>query len=466
MNLEPQLGYASRQLQRSGETDDHCRIVLMTPDAGATRSSRQIETHVITDESEFDRLAIEWDALLANSAQQGFFLRHAWNRSWWRHLAPAGARLHIICCRDGNGRLVGIAPMYWRSHRMLGIPYVRELALIGMGIEFKSSEYLDVIADRDHERGVAEAIAGSLKTQPDWDRFCLDQVPSESRMVPHLLDVFDCGKAQDFGDRARYIDTSVSWGEYRSSLGRSMRRNVEYYARRMFKLRPCEFRRVASRTEALEALTALVRLHQARWRAAGHPGSFEYPQVSALLGDVIKEEFDAGCVRLWTLSIEGEVQGALIGFLDNNVLHYFQKGFNPAFTKEDIGTVLLSLCIRDCFDDPQIHAFDFMRGGAPYKEMWARAERTTDTVVFERRNSRTRLLAARTTVREALASAYRRLTDLWLRAARRVTLKRVRGRFTRSDGGVDLRVLPFLGYCASEAVGILGSILPLDYLIT
>jgi hypothetical protein len=55
---------------------------------------------------------------------------------------------------------------------------------------------------------------------------------------------------------------------------------------------------------------------------------------------------------------------------------------------------------------------------------------------------------------------------MWLRAARRDTLKRVRGRFTRSDGGVDLRVLPFLGYCASEAVGILGSILPLDYLIT
>lgn len=351
--------------------------------------------------------------------------------------------------------------MYWRRHRLLGIPFVRELALIGMGIEFKSSEYLDVIADRDHERGVAEAIAGCLKAQSDWDRFSLDQVPSESRMVPHLLNVFDCGKAHDFGDRARYIDTSVSWGDYRRSLGRSMRRNVEYYARRMFKLRSCEFRRVASQTEALAAMKILARLHQSRWRAAGFPGSFEAPHASALIENVIREEFDAGCIRLWTLSIDGEVQGALIGFLDNNVLHYFQKGFNPAFAKEDIGTVLLSLCIRDCFDDPQIHAFDFMRGGAPYKEMWARAERTTDIVVFERRNLRTRLLAAHSNVREAMASTYRRLTPLWLRAARRDLLKQGRGRFRRSDGGFDLRVLPFLGYCASEAAGTLSSILPL-----
>ncbi len=466
MILEPKFGLAPRRIPRADDTGNHCRIVHLTGESGVTRAPLKLDTHVIDDEAAFERLAVEWDAVLENSAQHSFFLRHAWVRSWWRHLAPRGSRLHIVCCRDGGGRLVGIAPLYFRRRGVLGIPSVRELSLIGMGIEFKSSEYLDIFALRNHERGVADAFVDSLRSRDDWDRVWLHQVPSESRVIANLVGAYVGVKARDFGDRAPYIDTSVSWDDYKRSLGRSMRRNVEYYARRLFKLRSCEFSRATSRAEALGALSDLARLHQARWRAAGYPGSFSDRRVSDLLEDAVRDGFDAGRVRIWTLRIEGEVEGALIGFLDNHVLHYFQKGFNPAFTKDDIGTALLSLCIRDCFDDPQIHAFDFMRGGAPYKKLWARLERTTDTVVFERRNLRTRLLTARTNVREALASTYRKFSPLWFRAARRDLLKRVRARSSGAGGGIDLRVLPVLGYYASEAVGILGSMLPIELLVT
>jgi CelD/BcsL family acetyltransferase involved in cellulose biosynthesis len=363
--------------------------------------------------------------LLERSAQRVFFLRHAWTRSWWRNLAPKGSVLHIVCCRDGSGRLLGIAPLYRRRQRIVGVPYLRELALIGTGIEFKSSEYLDVIAHRGHERAVAEAIAENLQQSKDWDRLWLHELPAESRMLPHLAKALSGLKAREGGDVAPYIDTSVSWDDYKRSLGRSMRRNVEYYARRLFKLRACEFRRVDTRPEALATITVLARLHQARWRAAGFPGSFSNSSSSALLEDAVREEFDSGRIRLWTLSVDGEVQGALIGFLDNHVLHYFQKGFNPAFAKEDIGTALLSLCIRDCFDDPQIHAFDFMRGGAPYKRLWAREERASETCVFEQRNLRTRLHAARLGIRESLTRVYRKWTPVKLRAARRDLLKRM-----------------------------------------
>jgi CelD/BcsL family acetyltransferase involved in cellulose biosynthesis len=413
------------QVSLTARAEKLCRNVHLTSDASANRAPLHLETEIVCDEPDFDRLADEWDALLEHSAQRVFFLRHAWTRSWWRNFAPKGSELQIVCCRDGSGRLLGIAPLYRRRHRIVGVPYLRELALIGTGIEFKSSEYLDVIAHRGHERAVAEAIAGSLQRRQDWDRIWLHELPAESRMLPHLAKALQCLKARAAGEVAPYIDTSVSWDDYRRSLGRSMRRNVEYYARRLFKLRACEFRRVDTRPEALATITVLARLHQARWRAAGCPGSFSNPASSALLEDAVREEFDSGRVRLWTLSIDGEVEGALIGFLDNHVLHYFQKGFNPAFTKEDIGTALLSLCIRDCFDDPQIHAFDFMRGGAPYKRLWAREERTSETFVFEQRNLRTRLHAARLATREALTRAYRVLAPVWLRAARRDLLKRM-----------------------------------------
>lgn len=426
MSLEPQHMNFPRDVSRANRAEKQLLVVQLSSDASASRAPLHLDTHVITDQPDFDRLADEWDALLDGSAQRVYFLRHSWCRSWWRNLAPKGSQLHIVCCRDGSGRLLGLAPLYRRRHRVLGIPYLRELVLIGTGIEFKSSEYLDVIAHRGHERAVAEAIVRCLQHRQDWDRVWMFQVPSESQMWPHLANTFQSRKAREPGECAPHIDTSVGWEEYKRSLGRSMRRNVEYYARRLFKSHDCEFRRVASRPEALAGLTMLARLHQSRWRAAGHPGVFGAPTVTSLLEDAVREEFDADRIRLWTLSIDGEVQGALIGFLDNHVLHYFQKGFNPAFSKHDIGTALLSLCVRDCFDDPKIHAFDFMSGGAPYKKLWAREERTTETFVFEQRNLRTRLHAALASLREASTRAYRTLAPTWLRAARRDLHKRIR----------------------------------------
>jgi CelD/BcsL family acetyltransferase involved in cellulose biosynthesis len=431
MSLEPQHMYLPRDLARGARPENPLRVVPLSSDASASRAPLRLETHVITDEPDFDRLADEWDQLLDNSAQRVYFLRQSWGRSWWRNLAPKGATLHIVSCRDGGGRLLGIAPLYRRRHRVLGIPYLRELVLIGTGIEFKSSEYLDVIAHRGHERAVAEAIADCLQRRQDWDRIWMYQVPSESPMWPHLVNAFGSRKSRVAGESAAYIDTSVSWEDYKRSLGRSMRRNVEYYARRLFKTHECEFRRIDSRPEALAALTILARLHQSRWRAAGHPGVFGAPTVSSLLEDAVREEFDADRIRLWTLSIDGEVQGALIGFLDNHVLHYFQKGFNPNFTKEDLGTALLSLCVRDCFEDPKIHAFDFMSGGGQYKKLWAREERTTETFVFEQVNLRARLHGWLGSLREGTTKVYRLLAPTWLRDARRDLYQRIR--FERSD---------------------------------
>lgn len=425
----------------------------------------RLRTELITDEATFDRLAVEWDALLEDSAQQVFFLRFSWNRSWWRHHSPPGARPHILCCRDASGRLMGIAPLYLRQHRLFGIPYVRELTFFGMGIELKTSEYMDFIARRGHERAIATEMAAFLQRRNDWDRIWLHQVPSDSRFLSHLADIYDGHAAATYCDRAPFIDTQVGWQSYKNSLGRSMRRNVEYYARRLFKHRKCEFRRAATREEAGTALDALVRLHQLRWEAVGQPGSFSDPMLHTLLRDAVRDQFDSGRVLLWTLQVEGEIQAALLGFLDNGVLHYFQKGFNPELAKEDIGTALLGLCLRDSFEDPAIRVFDFMGGGATYKELWARDNRTTKTYVFDRLNLRTRLHDARAMVWHASAVAFRKWVPDSLRAARRDFLISARARRqARAIRNRTLQLLVPVFYYAAESTCVLSPVVELNAL--
>jgi CelD/BcsL family acetyltransferase involved in cellulose biosynthesis len=131
-------------------------------------------------------------------------------------------------------------------------------------------------------------------------------------------------------------------------------------------------------------------------------------------------------LRLWRLRIDGRVEAALIGFVDHGVLHYFQKGFNPAYAPADIGTAMLGLCVKDCCEDERIHAFDFMGGGAAYKWMWAHHHRELARHEARRTNVRTLTQSAWAASRDATARLYRAAAPKSLREARRRWHKRRR----------------------------------------
>jgi CelD/BcsL family acetyltransferase involved in cellulose biosynthesis len=379
----------------------------------------KVTTEIVTTVRGLDALQLEWDQLLGDSRQQAYFLRWYWIRAWWRYFAPAWSRLYIVLCRDGDGRLMGIAPFYWRQRRLLNIPLTRELVFLGMGITLKSSEYMDIIARSGDERAVASAIADALTKREDWDRVLLQHVPEESCVLPHFIGQLNAPSAVNVCDRSPYIDTSVGWDAFKRSLGRSMRRNVEYYPRRLFKRYSCEFRRIEAHEDVDPAIDALVHLHGARWQASGFAGAFSSGHLEPFLREAAHDSFTEGRLRLWILKIAGQTQAVLLGFLDNGVMHYFQKGFNPAFANEDLGTAVVALCVRDCFDDPQVRAFDFMGGGAAYKEMWARVARQTVLGEARRRNLRTAVFAASERLQSAATMFYRSVAPVWFRSARR-----------------------------------------------
>ena len=183
--------------------------------------------------------------------------------------------------------------------------------------------------------------------------------------------------------------------------------------------------RVTSADGLETAMDALVQLHQARWQSKGQPGAFT-PTFQAFLRDAMRDALRKSQLALWTLTINGRIEAALVGFIDNGVLHYFQKGFNPAFAKDDLGTVMLALCLRACFDDPTIRSFDFMGGGADYKDMWARQSHESLVCEVERPTLGSALFAARAFVGNLARSVYRRLAPTSLRAWRRERLQRRR----------------------------------------
>ena len=195
-----------------------------------------LTTNIVTAVDGFRPIAREWDDLVDRSARRTYFLRWHWNWLWWENFAPAAARLHVICCRDRDGALAGLAPLYLKPRPVLSVLPLQELHFLGTGIGLRVNEYMDILARPGREAAVCRAIGASLAACREWDRLRLHGVPREGGESSGLLGTLNLASRTVDCDRAPYIDTSQGWEAYKSTLGKSMRRNVEYYPRRLFQL--------------------------------------------------------------------------------------------------------------------------------------------------------------------------------------------------------------------------------------
>jgi CelD/BcsL family acetyltransferase involved in cellulose biosynthesis len=311
------------------------------------------------------------------SDQRVYFLRWAWNRLWWQSFSPPASRLFLITCRDEQGRLIGLAPFYLKQRRTAGIPHVRELSFIGTGVYARTSEYLDIIARRGCERPVANSVAEFLHDSSEWDRLWLDEIPSHSTILPHFQKAMGEHAQVAACSRSHYIDTTVDWETFRQSLSRSTRKHLARQMRHFSESFRCRFRRVETEEELAPAMDALVRLHQARWMSKGEPGSFALPGIEELLRGAAQDGLAEGRLRLWALDLNGQAVAVRIAFFDNGVVHAVQGGFDPSYTKESLGSVMLGMCIKDCIEDEAVREYDFMGGRDSYKDWWSKNGRET-----------------------------------------------------------------------------------------
>jgi CelD/BcsL family acetyltransferase involved in cellulose biosynthesis len=337
-------------------------------------SATALQVELLTTEAAFDALREAWDKLLEQNATQAYFLRWSWNRLWWQTYAPAGSHLYLLACRDATGQLLGLAPLYWQPRTFAGVPHVRELNFIGTGAALKTSEHLDVLARRGFERAVAEAIGLFLSQRRDWDRLHWWNAPDRSHVLPHLEKALQTQAT--VCDRPHYIPTEQDWETLRLTWARKFRYNIERCTRNLAKTHEAVFARVTTQAELDATLDDFIRLHQMRWTSKGHAGSFAFPQFEAFLRTAIQQAFDAGQLRFWSYKLDGQCVATLVAFVEGNVAHYFQGGFDPAFSKHSLGSVMVAQCLQDCVTDAAIHEFDFMGGGSAYKDSWTKQTRT------------------------------------------------------------------------------------------
>ena len=347
--------------------------ILHPPLKLSTASTLQVQVH--HDDAALDALRVEWEALLEHCAYSSFFLTWSWVRLWWQTYAPPQSQLYLLTCRDSENRLLGLAPFYWQQRRFAGVPHLRDLNFLGTGAGIKTSEHLDVLARRGYEGGVAEACATFLRQRRDWDRLWLWNISEQSRVLPHLQEALGQSARISVCDHPHHVDVSTDWETTQQNWTRKFGSNTDRCARNLQKQFATEFRRVETSSELEVAMDEFVRLHQVRWTAKGARGSFAYPKFESFLREAMRQALQENRLAFWTYHLDGKCVATLLAFLHKGVAHYFQGGFDMEYARHSLGSVMVAQCIRACVEDPQIYEFDFMGGGATYKDSWTRTTR-------------------------------------------------------------------------------------------
>mgnify|MGYP001558627784 FL=1 len=370
---------------------------------------QRVTTTVLTHETDFDALAEEWDALVSASCQHGvFFLRWHWNRVWWRMYAPSHSELFLIACRDQSGRLVGLAPLYRHARSVHGLFTVQQICFIGTGTKLKVSEHLDIIARSGYQHPVGQAVAASIQRDPTWQRLWLWGVHANSPVFPHFMKVFGEAATAFPCDRLSYVATHADWATVKLGLGSNLRTNIDRYIRRIQKDYTCQFLRVRTPEQLEEFMDSFVQLHQERWQSKGEPGSFALPNRKAFMQETVRDAFRCDRARLWMLFLDGQCVAALQAFVDRGVAHYFQGGFKSGYDKHHLGSVMLALAVQDCVQAEDVDEFDFMGGGATYKDHWTKTSHEAVEVEVLRAGFRPKLFEAIRYIEPRVVRIYRR----------------------------------------------------------
>jgi CelD/BcsL family acetyltransferase involved in cellulose biosynthesis len=322
----------------------------------------------IDTDSAFSGMCEEWNALLDDSESNSIFLTHEWLFTWWKHLAE-GRALSIVTARV-DGKLVGVLPVAVRPPQYTRmIP--RSLELLGSGVI--GSDYLDAIVLRGHEHEVMHQFAEYLAQMNLALR--LSQLRRGACAVSELsrgLQQKGWVATESQINVCPFIDLrGQDWQEYLGTLGASQRYNFNRRLRGLWKHSEVHLEVVRSRESARGALDIVIDLHRKRWGSIGTSEAFQTESIIAFHRDFVERSAARGWLRILVLRIDGNACAALYGFRYGRTFYFYQSGFDPAYSKQSVGLVLMGLAIKSAIEEG-VSEYDFLHGREDYKLHWAR----------------------------------------------------------------------------------------------
>jgi CelD/BcsL family acetyltransferase involved in cellulose biosynthesis len=303
---------------------------------------------LISKDDDFAALATGWWKLWRRVPNAGPFQSPPWLLAWWNTFKQGQLR----CATAWQGReLVAIAPFYVENG-------AHGSRLLPVGIAL--SDYLDVLIDPVCEPFVGGLLLHCLTGGAAAERLCCEELSPDATAL-HAW--------QNRMERTRQsVCPVLAPLDIPKAKARKVRMAHSRMARRSGRILS------ADRSNDSALLGELIRLHGARWAARGERGLLADPLVPSFLAKALPDLFDAGIARLHAVAFGETIAAVYLGFLVNGRGYAYLGGFDPAYSYESPGTVLLAHAIEEARLSGATE-FHFLRGKEAYKYEWGAADR-------------------------------------------------------------------------------------------
>jgi CelD/BcsL family acetyltransferase involved in cellulose biosynthesis len=310
---------------------------------------------VIDEEAALTPHLAAWDELAV--ACQRPFCAPAWMLAWWREGRSGDARLRVTLVLEGD-RLIGVAPFF--AQVAFGL---NELRLLAAGF----SHRIGLLAEPGREEAVAQALAPALAAiEPTPASLVFEGIDANDPWPDLLAEAWPGRRPRQRTDatmEAPAVDLGESYETWLEGRARKFRKESRRNARRLEKAG------VVDRIGAdLEAVAALLRLHEARWEERG--GSDVGPEAERVVAAAADELGEDGRLQVVLLEgPEGPISAELV-LRAGPTIAFWAGGFDPAWASHAPGTQTMLVALRAAAESG-VRTADLGGGDHPYKRRMA-----------------------------------------------------------------------------------------------
>ncbi|MEX0749943.1 MAG: GNAT family N-acetyltransferase [Dehalococcoidia bacterium] len=309
-------------------------------------------TQLAVNDEPFDAVAGEWSELVAQCRNAIPFATPQWQRVWLRHF-QGDRKLRVLSVREGE-RLIGVAPLLVDG----------DLAeFVG---HYSICDYMDAIVAPGYEREfyarVLEHLARDGVTSLDLRG--VREWSSTLECVCNCAEGIGYGVQRELEALSPSVELAGDWDAYLGQLSKKDRHELRRKLRRLMSAGGVELQVVTAPDEALEQLETLFRLMRI---SSHHKEEFlDRPGMMAFFRDMTRTMAEAGMLRLYFLTFDGQPVASVLNFDVGGVLYMYNSGYDPEYAHYAVGLMSKALLVRDAIENGR-SCVDFLRGDESYK---------------------------------------------------------------------------------------------------
>jgi CelD/BcsL family acetyltransferase involved in cellulose biosynthesis len=328
---------------------------------------------------ELDVLAGPWNALLDVSASHVPFLRHEYLMAWWQTLG-GGEWQHVeldIVLGVEDERIIGIAPLFRSGDGQTE----DRLWFIG---SIEVSDYLDILARPEDTDRFCDGLLRYLReNEPEIRKLDLCNILDDSPTINAFEKVSPgAGWAvtQEVLQHSPYIPLDGDFERYLGSIDKKQRHEIRRKLRRL-ENSGVPYRWYVSKDEDL--LPGDIDTFLDLMAFDPQKTSFLTPLMRTHMHNVARCAFQADCLQLFFLEIDGKKVAGSLSFDYLDRLWLYNSGINPSYSEYSPGWVMLAELLRRACEG-NYRELDFMRGDEEYKYRFGARDRFVKRLLLTR----------------------------------------------------------------------------------